>query len=518
MTTLAVSNKLDIYEVSDSLWHIATLVPDQRKAFYPPEEKVEGMDTSADTENPNYFSLIRFYHDRDDWVALEHNPGRTPRELRQAIMEQLRLKRIGKQLVDIPSIEQYPTSNPGLYRTTETDGQLSIEFVGDTNPYLDPFPYFADVQEAEFFKIVFECHPMATYQRSDDPAIQTFKFGDYMIEYELNFEEVGQNSRIHYFLISLGSLDRADSNHATALVLDPVERTIEFFDSNGFTNGLEYIYTWLELLKIHLNERAVALKAERYLSQESYTNGESDDDPMDVVDCDIQPYVLVCSKDEPVCPQVFSKNDGDCAVWTFYYLWLRLNNQDVPRQVIYRHLHQTSFIKIRQINSFIYYEVERYVLFFRFPFCITSSIEEKKVDRPFWQGVAIATNILGKIIPNLPEVESSITQFRTGPYYFGRAVGYDQPDPVVYHDSNGTVYGLDDTIAIVGGLSYQRFLGGLREVYRMSVEFGDRCVIDRLDVVLLIYNQPHAITISKPERRFQLWETEYKSKIKENSV
>ena len=121
--------------------------------------------------------------------------------------------------------------------------------------------------------------------------------------------------------------------HAMALIIDKQQRTIELADSNGYTKKYSFIYTWLGELVSKLNRRQPV------------------------------PFTLKYSFNMGYCPQLRiivmqDRNIGQCLVWTWYYLWLRVNNPHRSAEEIVRHIMAMTAVqlqdRIERVGSIIY--------------------------------------------------------------------------------------------------------------------------------------------------------------------
>lgn len=138
-----------------------------------------------------------------------------------------------------------------------------------------------------------------------------------------------------YYLIgtqkNVGKIgEYADTAHAMAIVIDPNEKLLEIFDSNGLTPDSKHVYFWCTKLAEYLTEHGFEV------------------------------YRKI-NADEPYCPQSVTQyakefnKEGQCTIWAYWYIWLRMNNPDIPGKVIRRYLAEMSpdeaFDRVRRLAS-----------------------------------------------------------------------------------------------------------------------------------------------------------------------
>lgn len=137
-----------------------------------------------------------------------------------------------------------------------------------------------------------------------DTALDMYKIGTRPVEY--------------YFLISRGNVVdvvMGVSGHAMALIV--TQNELEIFDPNGLTPNHD------------LSDWVIELENEMY-KRDGFRR------------------TVIRSYDQLVCPQVLA-NDfavkfhdsqalGDCTIWSYYYLWLRINNPGVNRDDIHHYI------------------------------------------------------------------------------------------------------------------------------------------------------------------------------------
>lgn len=164
------------------------------------------------------------------------------------------------------------------------------------------------------------------------------KNNDYIITSDLGFESILKDirncGRVYYLVGVTKDLIMAsefeDMAHAMAIVIDPQTKTLEVFDPNGFTPDTRHVYFWATQLINYLREHGI--EVERRITA-----------------------------DEPFCPQSVSafasefRGEEQCLVWSFWYIWLRVNNPTVPAEAIRRYMArmtpQKVFDRIRRIAT-----------------------------------------------------------------------------------------------------------------------------------------------------------------------
>lgn len=171
----------------------------------------------------------------------------------------------------------------------------------------------------------------------------------YIIDSSVSFEQIladiNKCGRVHYLITSIyGVFDMSNpkdrEGHALALSIDPNTREnsglpfqeIELIDPQGITPYTHHIYYWVNQLIKYLNVRG-------------------------------NRYQRLISADTLYCPQgisIFAKqmsNEGQCLIWTYWYLWLRINNPNVPSEAIRLYINEMSpdqaFDRIRMVASHV---------------------------------------------------------------------------------------------------------------------------------------------------------------------
>jgi hypothetical protein len=164
---------------------------------------------------------------------------------------------------------------------------------------------------------------------------------NYIIVSDANFTEILNDIKKCgkvYYLISSKKVTSKDVNissmnpdsHAMAIVIDPQINLLEVFDPNGITPDTRHVYFWVTQLISYLKE-----------------NG-------------IEVYRKITA-DEPFCPQGVSafasefRGEQQCLVWSYWYIWLRINNPTVPAEAIRRYMvrmtPEEAFDRVRRIAT-----------------------------------------------------------------------------------------------------------------------------------------------------------------------
>lgn len=118
-----------------------------------------------------------------------------------------------------------------------------------------------------------------------------------------------------------------------ALIIDIKNELIEILDPNGITPDTRHVYFWVN-------------KLIDFLTLHGYS---------------VQRRITA---DEPFCPQRLSgyavgfRGEGQCLIWSFYYIWLRIHNPMVPGSYIRNYMMSLTptdgFNKISMIAQLIY--------------------------------------------------------------------------------------------------------------------------------------------------------------------
>ncbi|CAK7994908.1 Hypothetical protein POVR1_LOCUS426 [uncultured virus] len=123
--------------------------------------------------------------------------------------------------------------------------------------------------------------------------------------------------------------------HAMGILIEPKDHQsyeLEIFDSGGPTPEVNHIYYWSNQLL-------------EYLIREGYN---------------IKRKLTV---DEPFCPQSSSvlardfQGEGQCVIWAYWYLWLRINNPEIPGLTIRNYMQamnpNDALLKMKRIATLI---------------------------------------------------------------------------------------------------------------------------------------------------------------------
>ena len=179
---------------------------------------------------------------------------------------------------------------------------------------------------------------------NDDDKIIRGKDNNYIIRSsDINFQDILndiKNCGEVYYMIGtskhigeIGEIDKV--GHAMAIVIQPKLKLLEVYDSNGLTPDTRHVYFWITKLSEYLNEYGIEV------------------------------YRKI-SADEPYCPQSWSSlakdfrknDDGQCLTWSYWYIWLRMNNPDVPAETIRKYIGEMSpdeaYERVTRISSIVF--------------------------------------------------------------------------------------------------------------------------------------------------------------------
>jgi len=177
---------------------------------------------------------------------------------------------------------------------------------------------------------------------NNDQKIIRGKDDNYMIRSsDLNFQnilnDVKKCGKTYYMIgtqkhhIKFGEINNI--GHAMAIVIDPKLKLLEVYDSNGLTPDTKHVYFWITKLSEYLKDHGIEV------------------------------YRKI-NADEPYCPQGWSslakefKREGQCLVWSYWYLWLRMNNPDIPAEAIRKYMGEMSpdeaYDRVRRIASIVF--------------------------------------------------------------------------------------------------------------------------------------------------------------------
>jgi hypothetical protein len=176
-----------------------------------------------------------------------------------------------------------------------------------------------------------------------DAGIIMGKKDEYIIVVDVGFNDIlrdirkcGDSRPVNYLVVA--STDRLrpgddENSHALAFTIDLSSDILEVFDPNGITPETRHVYYWVNKLLDYLKTKGIVLK--RHITA-----------------------------DEPFCPQRLSgyakefKGEGQCVIWSFWYLWLKIHNPTVPGSAIRSYMMNMtpddSYDRITRIASLIY--------------------------------------------------------------------------------------------------------------------------------------------------------------------
>ena len=180
---------------------------------------------------------------------------------------------------------------------------------------------------------------------NDDKKIIRGKNNDYMVRSsDINFKDILNDikncGKVYYMIgtkkhtTNFGDIEKI--GHAMAIVIEPKLKLLEVYDSNGLTPDTKHVYFWITKLSEYLKE-----------------NG-------------IEVYRKI-NADEPYCPQGWSslaklyikgENEGQCLVWSYWFIWLRINNPDIPAEAIRKYMGEMSpdeaYDRVSRIASIVF--------------------------------------------------------------------------------------------------------------------------------------------------------------------
>lgn len=178
---------------------------------------------------------------------------------------------------------------------------------------------------------------------NDDNKIIRGKNNDYMIRSsDINFEDIlhdVKNCNKAYYMIGtqkhIGKVGEiSEVGHAMAIVIDPKLKLLEVYDSNGLTPDTRHVYYWVTKLSEYLKSHGIEV------------------------------YRKI-NADEPYCPQSwstlakeFKKDEGQCLTWSYWYIYLRMHNPDVPAEAIRKYINEMSpdeaYDRVTRISSIVF--------------------------------------------------------------------------------------------------------------------------------------------------------------------
>jgi hypothetical protein len=168
---------------------------------------------------------------------------------------------------------------------------------------------------------------------------------NYIISSNLGFEEIIQDinkcDKVYYLITvskDIGLFNEiADTSHAMAIVIDPKLKLLEIYDSNGLTPDTKHVYFWSTKLAEYLINNGIEVHRK-------------------------------INADEPYCPQSVTafakefKGEQQCLVWSYWYIWLRINNPDIPAEAIRKYMAEMlpneSFDRVRRIASIAFESID----------------------------------------------------------------------------------------------------------------------------------------------------------------
>ena len=178
---------------------------------------------------------------------------------------------------------------------------------------------------------------------NDDNKIIRGKNNDYIIRSsDINFNDILNDikncGKVYYMIGTKKHKDKfgdiSEIGHAMAIVIEPKLKLLEVYDSNGLTPDTRHVYFWITKLSEYLRKN------------------------------EIEVYRKI-NADEPYCPQGWSslakdykKGEGQCLVWSYWFIWLRMNNPDIPAEAIRKYMGEMSpdeaYDRVSRIASIVF--------------------------------------------------------------------------------------------------------------------------------------------------------------------
>lgn len=181
-----------------------------------------------------------------------------------------------------------------------------------------------------------------TFDEIDPGMFVLGKNEDYIIttngvNFEKILDDIKKCGRVHYLIVITKDKmtwgETEETSHAMALVVDPEKHLLEVFDSNQLTPNTRHVYFWATKLLQYLSKHGINVQRK-------------------------------ITADEIFCPQGVSslasnfKGEGQCLIWSYWYIWLRINNPEVPPEAIRRYMSKMTpeevYNRISKIATFAY--------------------------------------------------------------------------------------------------------------------------------------------------------------------
>lgn len=324
-----------VYPIKGSRKILMLLKPRTREVTYTPW----GVQILKLNQNKllSYQAITNIIARSNDLIAIPYIKGRSEHEI-----EQLILKEINKEKYEIKDIIH--TDLPfytGRYGNPASAIKvlkplLSCQKIQYTNLSMSP----KGTQMYDVLEYAVDDNSL-----NDDKKIIRGKNDDYIIRSsDINFKDILNDikkcEKVYYMIgtkkhtVNFGDIEKI--GHAMAIVIEPKLKLLEVYDSNGLTPDTKHVYFWITKLSEYLRE-----------------NG-------------IEVYRKI-NADEPYCPQgwsslakEFKKGDGagQCLVWSYWYIWLRINNPDIPAEAIRKYIGEMSpdeaYDRVSRIASIVF--------------------------------------------------------------------------------------------------------------------------------------------------------------------
>jgi hypothetical protein len=278
---------------------------------------------------PPYQLITNFIAQHNQkFVLLPYIKGRSEQEIERLISEQIIVQEY--EIKDIIPTEIYKGKYGAIYTvgknlkpitSCQKNQYIVLQQALRNSPFYQEF--INNPKEFDFFLL---------------GEIMLGKNNDYVIMSDVGFEailhDIRNCGRVYYLVGVTKDLIMASEPdevaHGMGIIIDPQAKTLEVFDPNGFTTDTRHIYFWSTQLINYLKQQGINL--ERKLTV-----------------------------DEPFCPQQIVefapefRGEEQCLVWSFWYIWLRVNNPTVPLEAIRRYMMRMSpseaFDRVRKIAS-----------------------------------------------------------------------------------------------------------------------------------------------------------------------
>lgn len=326
-----------VYDINARLKPLFILKPRQQKITYTPFGVQRTNQLGKNLRDYDIMSWISV--NKDSWVPIKFVPGRDQSEIDKLINLELE-KRKPVYIKDIIQVGQ--NVKPFV-------GEIGLKF-DILDKYITKLPKNCPNKSKEFITINFskkDSYLSAIHNTKnlylmdlEQTDVIMGKNFQYYIETDNPYINIYrdivncQSNLITYYIFSQNLEEQVlqrKAGHAMAILIDRMNHIVEVFDPSGITQDTKHIYWWSKILV-------------RYLQ---YKTGDD--------------WKRVISSDDIFCPQIWShmmashsqimQKQGQCSLWTFYYLWLRISNPDVDREKILKYM---SKMESQDMNNKIF--------------------------------------------------------------------------------------------------------------------------------------------------------------------